>query len=137
MNGENVIVFPGDQGYNANNPKAIVDYWGEPIHYYRKNYPEGALGLEIMYMDRYGGPELDPAPTLSDVFALRPFNVDTGADRNTRFEDNSPLTDTTTTFALDGGDFALLSKGPDQAWDPDARVDVDRFNQDNIVEVGP
>ena len=37
------VSFPGDAGYNADNPKVIVDYWGNPIRYYRRLYAPGSL----------------------------------------------------------------------------------------------
>jgi hypothetical protein len=34
-------------------------------------------------------------------------------------------------------EFALLSFGPDQRWNPNIRADAEGYNEDNIVRFGP
>jgi hypothetical protein len=89
---------------------------------------------------------VDTVPTMSDVFVLRPFKVSPEAATDTRFADDSPATsllgDRTTTYQLETGDFALLSRGPDRSLNERARWDYGNWpeeglNEDNIVEVGP
>jgi hypothetical protein len=74
-------------------------------------------------------------PTLSNVFCLRPFAVEVGAEADTVLTDGSG--DTTTSFRLESAEFAVLSKGPDRGVDRAYRRDPDELNRDNIVEVGP
>lgn len=128
------VFFPGDGNYNPDHPKIIVDYWGNPIRYYRKVYPAGAL--QSVY--RSFNPA-DHTPTLSDVFVLRPFDLKPGSaidgipDQNP----NIPGGDTSITHALRTAEFALVSAGPDRALEQDVRRDAKEFNKDNIVELGP
>ena len=42
-NGNLILFFPGEGNYNPDHPKIIVDYWGNPIRYYRQVYPVGAI----------------------------------------------------------------------------------------------
>lgn len=103
-------------------PKCFLDYWGRPIRYYRRGYnalEPGSVSTDF---------------NLGDIVALRPQAVDAGADAD-GFADASG--DTTTTRALLGGAFALVSTGPDRGWTPTVRVDAAGLNADNIVEVGP
>jgi type II secretory pathway pseudopilin PulG len=134
------VVFPGENGYDADNPKVFVDYWGNPIRYYRRLYAPGDLRSPYRRLDR-----TRPEPTLSDVFLLRPFRVDPGNAIDAPFADAGG--DTTTTAALNSAEFALFSAGPDRFFNPDLRYDdpddpgntrgTDLFNEDNIVELGP
>jgi hypothetical protein len=134
------VVFPGENGYDPNNPKVLVDYWGNPIRYYRRLYSPGDLRSPYRRMD------LSLAePTLSDVFLLRPFAVDPGNAIDGPIGDFGG--DTTTTTSLNSAEFALFSAGPDRFFNPDLRYDdpddpgndrgTDLFNEDNIVELGP
>ncbi|MCH8152537.1 MAG: type II secretion system protein [Planctomycetes bacterium] len=141
------VFFPGDGNYNPDHPKIIVDYWGNPIRYYRKVYPAGAL--QSVY--RSTDPAV-PSPTLADVFVLRPFDLKPGSAID-GIADNSlivPGGDTTTTHALRTAEFALVSAGPDRALDATTRYDapdqngndpdgdgISFENKDNIVELGP
>ncbi len=141
------IRFPGDSQYSADQPKVIVDFWGQPIQYFRRNYPPRALEQSYRPVDRTGDGTPDPVPTLSDVFRLRPFNVTVGAEKDTRFADRSAAGDTTTSFELEAAGFALFSPGPDRVYEADVRADLpgyggdpevgDELNRDNIVETGP
>jgi hypothetical protein len=127
--------FQGDAGYDADAPKVICDFWGEPIHYYRKSYPAGAPDQEYRPLDYDGDGTPDPVPGLSDFFCLRPFEVDPGAAADGNVLDANG--DTTSSFELESGAFALFSRGADRRYTATARYDeVDEFNKDNIVEVG-
>jgi type II secretory pathway pseudopilin PulG len=130
-------------------PKVIVDYWGQPIRYYRLPYPEGRP--ELRYRRITGHPVFGDAnwapPSMSHVIALRPFALSPGAATDAppifdeRFADtptpSQPTGDTTTSPALQAAEFALFSAGPDRSANVDFRVDEQEFNRDNIVEVGP
>jgi type II secretory pathway pseudopilin PulG len=144
--------FPGDTlpaGLNWDTmPKAIVDYWGMPIRYYRRPYPTGALGQSYRAVDRNGNGVMEPTeavPTLSDVFVLRPWTIPPGAESNSAYPDAAGKT--TSSRVLDAAEFALLSTGPDKRLNEDLSLDLpgapgnsdntDEANKDNIVEVGP
>jgi hypothetical protein len=129
------VRFPGEAGYDEDLPKAIADYWGEPIAFYRRPYPPGALTQSYRAIDYDLDGEPDSVPTLSNVFCLRPFAVEVGAEADTVLTDGSG--DTTTSFRLESAEFAVLSKGPDRGVDRAYRRDPDELNRDNIVEVGP
>ncbi|MDA0802436.1 MAG: hypothetical protein O2819_01575 [Planctomycetota bacterium] len=103
-------------------PKCFIDYWGRPIRFYRRGYNA-----------------LDPASTstdfhLSDVVALRPQSITPGTESD-GYADTTG--DTSSTRALVAAEFALLSTGPDRAWNALVRVDNAGTNADNIVETGP
>ena len=128
--------FPGDavpDGLSFEDlPKAIVDYWGQPIRYFRQVYRSGDIRSVYRSLD----PAV-PSPTLSDVFVLRPFNLKPGSAIDGIRDD---AVDSSTTHALRTAEFALLSAGPDRALDESARrdpADKDERNKDNIVELGP
>ncbi len=133
--GERRILFPGDIGYDDpesdGSPRVmvIVDYWGQPLRYYRRPYPQG--GLKMSY--RSGMAAF--VPSLSDVYALRPFKIDAGSELAARTDDANG--DSTTTFSLQAAEFAILSSGPDLTVDDTVRYDSQEFNKDNIVGVGP
>jgi len=114
------VFFPGDGGYNEDDPKVIVDYWSRPIRYYRRPYPPGALKASYRPVDRDGDGLLDPVPTLADVTVLRPFYFTEGAE-----------------LALRSGEFAIFSSGPDRVLNVSEWLDNEGFNKDNIVELGP
>ncbi|MCZ6611852.1 MAG: type II secretion system protein [Planctomycetota bacterium] len=129
--------FPGDAvpgGLSFEDlPKAIVDYWGQPIRYFRQVYRSG----DIRSVYRSRDPNV-PTPTLADVFVLRPFDLKPGSAIDSVFADDAG--DTSITHALRTAEFALLSAGPDRALDESARrdpADKDERNKDNIVEIGP
>ncbi len=133
--------FPGDAvpgGLSFEDlPKAIVDYWGQPIRYFRQVYRSGDIRSVYRSLD----PNV-PTPTLADVFVLRPFDLKPGSAIDGIPDQNPsiPGGDTSTTHALRTAEFALLSAGPDRALDQNARrdpADKDERNKDNIVELGP
>ncbi|MCH8164477.1 MAG: type II secretion system protein [Planctomycetes bacterium] len=143
--------FPGDAipgGLSFEDlPKAIVDYWGQPIRYFRQVYRSGDIRSVYRSLD----PNV-PTPTLADVFVLRPFDLKPGSAID-GIADNSLIVqggDTTTTHALRTAEFALVSAGPDRALDATTRYDapdqngndpdgdgISFENKDNIVELGP
>ena len=148
--GNPIVYFPGEANYDDDDPKVIADYWGSPIRYYRRPYPEGAITQPFRVRDRDGDGIIDPVPTLSDVFVLRPWDIPPGAAVDNRYADASSLGvggggDTSTTVRLNGAEYAFFSPGPDKAFDPTVRYDnqdynsdgFDYSNEDNIVEVGP
>lgn len=139
VNGALVAVYPGEAGYTDQLPKVIVDHWGQPIRYYRKAYPPGSIKYGYRLIDRNGDNVADRVPTLSEVFLLRPFEIKSGAESDSYGDRSTIVTggDTTTSRALDAGEFALFSAGPDKLFDATMRVDVNERNRDNIVEVGP
>ena len=131
--GQPILHFPGDPVPNGTTfetlPKVIVDYWGTPIRYYRRNYPIGAL------TQSYRSVNGQRVPTLSDVFVLRPQTFKRGSEI-IGIPDNSGTT--ATTSELENGEFALLSAGPDKRVTQGITIDLpNEFNKDNIVEVGP
>jgi type II secretory pathway pseudopilin PulG len=128
------VYFPGEANYNEDDPKVLADYWGNPIRYYRRVYAIGALDTPYRTFDPN-----NPAPTLADVFVLRPYDV-SGYASVTGLPDAStviPGGDPTTISSLRSAEFALFSPGPDRAFDRDIRRDPDQLNVDNIVEVAP
>lgn len=123
-------------------PKAIVDYWGMPIRYYRRPYPQGALGQSYRPV---GGIIV---PTLSDVYVLRPWEIKSGAEVLVDPTLADGAGSRTTTAELNSAEFALFSTGPDRQLDQTIAVDFDdtrdgdgderiQENKDNIVEIGP
>lgn len=134
------VYFPGEAGYNDAGTKVIVDYWGRPIHYYRRPYPIGGIRSGFRQVDRNNDGLADPVPSLGDIWVLRPFEIPPGMDV-TGIPDGAG--DTATTNALNTADFALFSAGPDLAFQAKVRYDdpsIDasyKFNnRDNIVELG-
>lgn len=144
------LYFPGDGGFNPDSPLVLVDYWGNPIRYYRRLYPPGSIQSSYRPSRSSIG-----VPTLSDVILLRPFDLDPGEaiDRvhptlpGQFLTDASQRGDSSTTMALQSAEFALFSPGPDRSFNPDLRIDdpndtgntrgTDLSNEDNIVELGP
>ena len=134
-------VLPAGQTWDSL-PKAIVDYWGMPIRYYRRPYPPGALGQSYRSLDRngdgdYSDPE-DRVPTLSDVYMLRPQEIKSGSESENPHFDADPTIPgglNISSRELDAAEFALLSLGPDKRGDQSYTRHAD--NADNIVEVGP
>jgi hypothetical protein len=133
--------MPGQGGYDPDDPKVIVDYWGKPIRFYRRVYAPGSLGSD--YRDGTA-----TSPSLADVFVLRPFDVGPGEAINVPGREDR-CGDPTATRALRAARFALFSAGPDRSFNPHVRFDEDPdtnpcnpidtsfFNKDNIVELGP
>lgn len=142
VNGELQTFFPGEQLPGGQTwetmPKAIVDYWGMPIRYYRRPYPPGALKQSYRSVWNSTTGTSSEVPTLSDVFVLRPWTIKETSESNvlrTRFFDDAG--NTTTTHQLNAAEFAMLSTGPDKTLDQRVTVDENEFNKDNIVELGP
>lgn len=111
---------PGDPDYEVL-PKVVVDYWGEPIRYYRRGYVGGDPAAD--------GDDLG----LEDVFALRPWSFEAGVSAVGAGDADG---DSATTPQLRAAQFGLLSSGADRRIDEERRVDQGEFNRDNIVEVG-
>ena len=133
----NLNVFaPGEGGYNPDDPKVLVDYWGRPIRYYRLPYPPRALHAAYRAVDRTGNGTIDPALTLADVIILRPYSFKPGTE-----SDNPAVPDaggdTSIVMSMRTAEFGLVSSGPDRALDVENRVDENELNKDNIVEFGP
>ena len=131
--------FAGEANYDPDAPKVICDYWGSPIRYYRRAYPDGRPGERFAPVDRDDDGAVDPLPALGDVFVLRPYEIRVGADVSNRFPDDNPDVpngDPSSSRALEGAAFALFSPGQDLSLTPRIRVDEDEFNADNIVELG-
>lgn len=128
------VYFPGDAlplGKTWDElPKVIADYWGEPIRYYRKPHPAGAIQRD--YRRMAGQNDLVP-PSLADVIALRPWTT-RRSDMDARVVDDAG--DRTATTDLAAAKFALFSSGPDRRYDQRFRVDEEEYNRDNIVEPG-
>jgi hypothetical protein len=132
-------------------PKVILDYWGQPIRYYRRGYVNFTPNAPDTATD---GTRFD----LGDFFALRPsrerdgeFIPDSLAKTDALDDENPDLPvnaaiggrDRSATQRLRNAEFALLSAGPDRKVDRTRRValtgpnkDVD-VNADNLVETGP
>jgi len=124
------VSLPGEGSYNDSNPKVILDYWGQPIRYYRRVYRQS--GLKFPYRPNSG----EAVPTLADVYLLRPFNLDPGSATDVRLSLADANGDTTTSFELKTANFALFSRGADRFYDQTARFDDNQNNEDNVVEVG-
>ncbi|MDG2054222.1 MAG: type II secretion system protein [Phycisphaerales bacterium] len=124
------VLFPGDPGYSDNGPKAIADYWGNAIRYYRTPYAGTDPGTKL-----HEAPGAEFTPSLSDVVVLRPQSIVGGQVIDSQVLDangeGKALRQTRS------ADFALFSRGADQAVDEDRRVDEEEFNIDNLVEIGP
>ena len=132
-------------------PKVILDYWGQPIRYYRRGYVNLMPNTPDQATD---GTRFD----LGDFFALRPAKGDNADfvpdeqaktdvldDENPDLQTSSSINgkDRSSTPRLRSAEFALLSSGPDKKLDRSRRIglsgpnkDVD-VNADNIVETGP
>ena len=119
--GTPIVALPGEIEDFEDYPKAILDYWGSPIRYYRRPY----LGTDPS--------QTNTAVSLGDVFVLRPWEVTPGFESDGAADANG---DTTTSRDLVGAEFALLSPGPDRTIDTARRVDRNGRNEDNIVRVG-
>jgi prepilin-type N-terminal cleavage/methylation domain-containing protein len=107
-------------------PKVFVDYWGEPIAYYRAPYggddprstvtkPDGSLA------------------NLGDVYMLRGWEI-SPSDQSVGAADAGG--DDSSSAHLKSASFALVSMGPDRAFDRSRRRDLGEFNKDNIVQTG-
>ncbi|MCP3906038.1 MAG: prepilin-type N-terminal cleavage/methylation domain-containing protein [Planctomycetes bacterium] len=138
--GNYTISRPGDRSFEqfdaAGDPKVILDFWGEPLAYYRRPYPPGVI------TQSYRAGTIDEVPTLSDFIRLRPYDLDGTAAVNGTILDastyNDGAGDPSTTYTLESGEFALFSSGSDKTFSGRIRHDKpDDLNADNLVEVGP
>jgi len=152
------VYYPGEPGYDIDQPMVVVDSWGTPFRYYRPLYPfvepniDGDLRMQIGVSKSYPPSNSYIMPTLSDYIVLRPFDFPTdkvidGFFRD--FRDGNVVTgDTSTSIELQTGQFAYFSSGPDKKTNDLIRADVaglpgqmdletDEFNKDNMIEVGP
>ena len=144
-----VRVTDGDPDFDKY-PKVILDYWGQPIRYYRRGY----VNLTPNTLDQAtDGTKFD----LGDFFALRPtqaieseFIPDAQAATDVLADANN---DRSSTARLRSAEFALLSSGPDKKLERQRRIGIDitpspifnyqnpnndvDVNADNIVETGP
>jgi len=132
VTGQPIVARAGDNNWNPTAPKVLLDYYGQPMRYYRKGYVNGDP-------KRIGGKKVgsgtgsDVGWDLSDIFVLRPQRF----DPNTEIDGIADaLGDTASSRSLQMADFALFSSGPDQRADFTVRRDATLFNEDNIVEVG-
>jgi len=144
-----VRVTDGDPDFDKY-PKVILDYWGQPIRYYRRGYVNLTPNTPDQATD---GTKFD----LGDFFALRPtqaieseFIPDAQAATDVLADANN---DRSSTARLRSAEFALLSSGPDKKLERQRRIGIDitpspKFNYqnpnndvdvnaDNIVETGP
>ncbi|MBC8200572.1 MAG: type II secretion system protein [Planctomycetes bacterium] len=159
VTGKVKVYYPGEPDYDVSQPMVIVDSWGTPIRYYRPVYPNFEIiigedpNLQNGIAKRYPPSNDYGSPTLSDYLVLRPFDFppDKVVDGFlSDFRDGNTSTgDTSTSIALQTGQFAYFSSGPDQKLNQRIRADVtglagnvgddatDESNKDNMVEVGP
>ena len=132
VTGQPIVARAGDNNWNPTAPKVLLDYYGQPIRFYRKGYangdPKRVGGKEVG-----GGLGTGVGWDLSDIFVLRPQSFLPNTEIDGLADGNG---DTTTSRSLQMADFALFSSGPDQRADFTVRRDVTLFNEDNIVEVG-
>jgi prepilin-type N-terminal cleavage/methylation domain-containing protein len=139
------LSFPGESAFEqqSTNPLVLVDYWGEPIRYYRRAYST-TFNAGAPVQSALGVP--DRKSKLSEVILLRPPQAkqeNIVLDARSLAGNDIDLT----TYQLQTGDYALFSAGPDRQFNAQLRVDdpndplntagTDMANQDNIVEVGP
>lgn len=138
VTGQPIVARAGDNNWKQDAPKVLLDYYGQPIRFYRKGYVNG--DPKRIGGKRVGeGTATDVGWDLSDIFVLRPqrFDLDTGIEdvpENLLVADGNG--DNSTTRSLRMAEFALFSSGPDQRADFTVRRDATLFNEDNIVEVG-
>jgi hypothetical protein len=119
------VLLPGDAGYaSGNNPKVFLDYWGNPLRYYRR--PPADVRDPRLF---------DQSFSLAEVIALRPNSFESGADVDTQYADANG--DASASRALIASRYALFSPGADRKSADDVRIDADNdYNADNIVETG-
>jgi hypothetical protein len=103
-------------------PKVFLDYFGNPIMYYRRGWVSGDPRT------------IDQSWSLADVVALRPARFGSGEDFDAMPDQAG---DTSASRAARAAEFALLSFGPDRRWNPQVRADEAGFNEDNLVRFGP
>ena len=132
VTGQPIVARAGDNNWNPTAPKVLLDYYGQPMRFYRKGYANGDP-KRIGGKQVGGGLGTGVGWDLSDIFVLRPQRF----DPNTEIDGIADaLGDTASSKSLQMADFALFSSGPDQRADFTVRRDAPLFNEDNIVEVG-
>ena len=132
VTGQPIVARAGDNNWKQDAPKVLLDYYGQPIRFYRKGYVNG--DPKRIGGKRVGeGTATDVGWDLSDIFVLRPQRFDPNTEIDGLADGNG---DTTTSRSLQMADFALFSSGPDQRADFTVRRDATLFNEDNVVEVG-
>ena len=132
VTGQPIVARAGDNNWNPTAPKVLLDYYGQPMRFYRKGYANGDP-KRIGGKQVGGGLGTGVGWDLSDIFVLRPQRF----DPNTEIDGLADaLGDTASSKSLQMADFALFSSGPDQRADFTVRRDATLFNEDNIVEVG-
>lgn len=105
-------------------PKVILDYWGNPIAYYRAPY--GGDDLKSNVPSPAGG-----FLNLGDIFCLREWEIDTAEQSLGAADANG---DTSSSAAMKAASFALFSPGADRTFNRAVRRDVDEFNKDNVIQ---
>ena len=132
VTGQPIVARAGDNNWNPTAPKVLLDYYGQPMRFYRKGYANGDP-KRIGGKQVGGGLGAGVGWDLSDIFVLRPQRF----DPNTEIDGLADaLGDTASSKSLQMADFALFSSGPDQRADFTVRRDATLFNEDNVVEVG-
>ncbi len=107
-------------------PKCILDYWGEPIAYYRAPY--AGTDLRSSVPSAQGG-----FLTLGDIYCLREWEIDPSEQSVGAADANA---DTSASASMKGAAFALLSRGGDRAINRTVRRDASEFNKDNVIQSG-
>ncbi|MSR44184.1 MAG: prepilin-type N-terminal cleavage/methylation domain-containing protein [Phycisphaerales bacterium] len=130
--GAPVVARAGDNNWNPSAPKVLLDYYGQPIRYYRRGYSNADPRL-VGGKSLGGGSGVPIGWDLSDIFVLRPWVFEPNTEVDGLADANA---DTATSKELVTAEFALFSAGPNQKASYTARRDGDEFNADNIVEVG-
>jgi type II secretory pathway pseudopilin PulG len=126
-NGRPNLIFADQAGAAFDNlPKTIVDYWGEPIAYYRTPYVGD--DLRSTAADANG-----IFANLGDIYMLRAWEIPP-SDRSEGAPDAAG--DNSSSVQLKGASYALMSMGPDRSFDRSRRRDLGEFNKDNIVVTG-
>jgi type II secretory pathway pseudopilin PulG len=120
--GTPLVAKPGEVGNFDAYPKVLLDYFGNPIVYYRR----GWLNNDPRTTDQ--------SWSLADIVALRPARFGSGEDFDAMPD---AAGDGGASRAARAAEFALLSFGPDRRWNPQVRADPEGFNEDNLVRFGP
>jgi prepilin-type N-terminal cleavage/methylation domain-containing protein len=138
--GEPIVVRPGEVSNFDALPKVVLDYWGNPIQYYRRPFdvagtPSGNFWSSLNSADPKSLEPESVGRDLGDLIALRPFDFKPGEDAIGVPDADG---DTSTLGRYKAARFAVMSRGPDRKWDKNRRRDNagDDPNKDNLVEVG-
>lgn len=136
--GEPIVVRPGEVTNFDALPKVVLDYWGNPIHYFRRPFtvagtPSGNFWSSLNSADPKTFESESVNRDLGDLIALRPFEFKPGEDAVGVPDADG---DTATLGRFKAASFAVMSRGPDRAWEKNRRRGGDIPNRDNLVEVG-